>query len=87
MASRSCIIPYLWVGCRQPLGTAARQRFATTCARKFEAPRISTSRRATSPAVGGWADITTLQRVYQASDTKTMEAVVSGGTRVPGIVR
>jgi integrase len=38
-------------------------------------------------AVGGWTDIATLQRVYQAADQATMEAVVNGGIRVGAVVR
>ncbi len=38
-------------------------------------------------AAGGWKDVTVLQGVYQAADLETLEAVVSGGRRVRGILR
>lgn len=38
-------------------------------------------------AAGGWKDVTVLQGVYEAADQETLEAVVSGGRRVKGIVR
>lgn len=36
---------------------------------------------------GGWKDTATLQRVYEAADVETLEAVVNGARRVKGIVR
>lgn len=38
-------------------------------------------------AAGGWKDTATLQRVYEAADLETLEAVVNGARRVMGIVR
>ncbi|MBA3319367.1 MAG: hypothetical protein H0T50_14930 [Gemmatimonadales bacterium] len=46
----------------------------------------ATERKHLSPqdtaAVGGWTDLTTLQRVYQTADAETMEAVVMGSKRL-----
>ncbi len=38
-------------------------------------------------AAGGWRDVTVLQGVYEAADQETLEAVVTGGRRVRGILR
>jgi integrase len=38
-------------------------------------------------AAGGWRNIGMLQSVYEAADQETLEAVVSGGRRVRGILR
>ena len=38
-------------------------------------------------AAGGWKDVAVLQGVYEAADQETLEAVVSGGRRVRGILR
>ncbi len=36
---------------------------------------------------GGWKDTATLQRVYEAADVETLEAVVNGARRLRGIIR
>jgi len=36
---------------------------------------------------GGWKDTATLQRVYEAADVETLQAVVNGARRVKGIMR
>jgi hypothetical protein len=38
-------------------------------------------------AAGGWKGVTVQQGVYEAADQETLEAVVSGGRRVVGILR
>lgn len=38
-------------------------------------------------AAGGWKDVTVLQGVYGEADQETLEAVVSGGKRIVGILR
>jgi len=38
-------------------------------------------------AAGGWKDVTVLQGVYEAADQETLEAVVTGGRLVKGILR
>ncbi|MEO8448738.1 MAG: tyrosine-type recombinase/integrase, partial [Gemmatimonadota bacterium] len=38
-------------------------------------------------AAGGWRDVGVLQSVYEAADQETLEAVVTGGRRVKGILR
>lgn len=52
--------------------------------------RWATARKHLSPkdvaAVGGWIDTTTLQRVYQAPDLETMEAVVLQPKRVQRVI-
>ena len=64
-----------WTGAR---GTPFRRMWA--CQRKHLPPRDVA-------AAGGWKDVTVLQGVYEAADAETLEAVVSGGKRVVGILR